>query len=227
MVCGTVVRSTGALISRLGMGAVKYATAVRQLVSVAEAATADAQHLPTDGEVLRELWVGGRLLDGPDELETTDLVLVLDEPVDELPWNALHPTGTWLAHRLRLDRLPILWHLRPIGYPAWNPLMRSVVRLWSAREGLDQDVVDGLRERRLAALPVVSPSDAELSAQLTVELAVCWAHLRQTLDGYWEPSWRRDARAKGGAPDDHLWRAAEAVREMADALAQLSAEAQP
>ena len=182
-----------------------------------------ALHIPwvATTHMLRELWVGGELLNGPEELETGQVVLVVEASIDELPWNGPYPPGTWLADRLRLTRLPVIWHLRPNGYPAWNPLLHAVVRFWSADGGPDRQVIEQLRKRRLAEIPVVRPSDAELVAQFAVELRQCRRRLRQVLDDYWQPSWRRRVKADGGQPDDWLWRAAQAVRELEDALAHL------
>jgi hypothetical protein len=44
-------------------------------------------------------------------------------------------------------------------------------------------------------------------------------HLRTVLDRFHEPSWRREHKGFGRYPEDHLWFAAEGVREIEDALA--------
>ena len=38
---------------------------------------------------------------------------------------------------------------------------------------------------------------------------------------YWELAWRREHKAFGESPEDHLWRAATAVSEITDALDEI------
>jgi len=203
---------------------VRYGAALRQLVTVSEAATDDLRLRDTDiGYPLEELWVGGDVLEGPQELDATCVVLVLDQPVAEVTWLALNPAGQWIAERLRMTRLPMRWYCRPAGYPAWNPELRKVLRFWSAATQLDREVIENLRLRRFDSLPLVRPSVDQLMAQLAIEGADCRRHLRHVLDHYWDGSWRREHRGFGIQPEDHLWRASEAVREIEDAIAQISA----
>lgn len=203
----------------------RYATAVRHLETVGEAATADLRLKDTSiGYALEELWVGGDVLEGLPELDVTCVVLVLDEPVAEVTWLALNPAGQWIAERLRMTRLPMRWCCRPAGYPAWNPELRQVVRFWSAATRLDREVMENLQLRRFDSLPVVRPSDDQLRSQLAIEAVDCRRHLRHVLDHYWEESWRREHRGFGIQPEDHLWRASEAVREIEDATTRLGSQ---
>jgi hypothetical protein len=79
-------------------------------------------------------------------------------------------------------------------------------------------VIEHLRHRRLDRLRVVTPTAAEWAGQLEVELEACRRHLGQVLDQYWDEAWRRRHKGFGVVPEDHLWRAAEAVHEIGDAL---------
>jgi len=204
---------------------VKYATALRQLVTIGEAATDDIRLRDTSiGYPLQELWVGGDVLEGLQELDETCVVLVLDRPVTEVTWLALNPAGESIAERLRMTKLPIRWYCRPAAYPAWNPDTRKVVRFWSAATQLAREVMENLRLRRFDSLPVVCPSDDQLMSQLAIEAVDCRRHLRHVLDHYWDGSWRREHRGFGIQPEDHLWRASEAVREIEDAMAQIGSQ---
>jgi hypothetical protein len=93
--------------------------------------------------------------------------------------------------------------------------------VWSASVGLDDGVIEALRSGRVDELAVVEPSGDELVDQLDRELAASRRHLRAVLDRYWEQDWRREHRGYDGCPEDHLWRAASAVSEIADTLDQL------
>ncbi|HLY81461.1 MAG TPA: hypothetical protein VKQ71_00680 [Acidimicrobiales bacterium] len=198
----------------------KYATAVSRLQSVAEEAN-DHWLRFGDTEIgwpVDELWVAGELLDGPEELDALAMILMLDEPVDELPWLALHASGEWVGERLRLTKLPIAWAYRPAVYPAWNARYQRVLRFWSAKAGPDREVIEQLSQRRLDRLPIVTPAPEELAVQLEVELEACRRYLGQVLEDYWDDGWRRRHRGFGVDPEDHLWRAAMAVHEIGDAL---------
>lgn len=203
----------------------KYATAVRHLVTVGEAATDDLRLRDTSiGYPLEELWVGGDILEGLQELDVACVVLVLDQPVADVTWLALNPAGQWIAERLRMTKLPMRWYCRPAGYPAWNPELHKVVRFWSAATQLDREVMENLRLGRFDSLPVVRPSDDQLMSQLAIEAVDCRRHLWHVLDHYWDESWRREHRAFGIQPEDHLWRASQAVREIEEATAQIGSQ---
>jgi hypothetical protein len=200
----------------------KFATAVRHLVEMADVAS---EHLrlrdSTIGWPLEELWVAGELLEGPESLEAGSVVLVLDVPPDDLTWLAKHPTGEWVGSQLRLGKRPFFWVYRPLVWPVWNHRHRRLARFWSAEHGPDTDVLESLAERRLDHLPIVEPTADDLVRQLSEELTVSRHHLRGVLDHYWDYDWRREHRGQDESPEDHLWRAAQAVSEMEDALSDL------
>ncbi len=198
----------------------KYSTAVGRLRSLAgEANSIWLRLADTDiGWPLDELWVAGELLDGAAELETMAVILMLDEPADDVPWLALHPSGEWVGEQLRLTKLPIRWSYRPAVYPAWNPQHHRVLRFWSAKAGPDEEVLQQLEQRRLDRRRIVQPTAEELENQLDSELDVCRRRLRQILDQYWDEDWRRHHKGFGVHPEDYLWRAAEAVHEIEAAL---------
>lgn len=174
-------------------GVVKRSTAIRHLVTVAEAASDRMQLRATDiGWPLEELWVTGTLLDPIDELEHGSVVLMINLPPDEMPWLAVHPTAEWIGDQLRLGKRPLWWSYRPTGWPPWTYRDRRVARFWSAISGLDDEAIDALNTGRPTA--VVEPDRDELLDQLDVELPVAKAHLRSILDRYWDQEWRRANR---------------------------------
>jgi hypothetical protein len=199
---------------------VKYATAVRHLREMADVANESLGFRDSPfGWPLEELWVGGKLLQFPQELESGSVVLVLDLPVKKLPWLHEQRDVGWVAERLRLGKRPYVWACRPAGWPAWNCRDRRVVRFWTAEQGVHDEVIDAFSERDGAALTVVEPSDQELAEQLRNELAVSWEHLRYVLDHYEDRPWRDRNRVY--PTDDPLWRAAQGVREIEDAVKSL------
>lgn len=202
----------------------KRSTAIGHLVEMAEVAT--EKLVLRDAEIgwpVEELWVSGELLTLTDTPDAGSVVVALDVPPDEAPWLAINSAGEWAGELLRLGKRPLLWCYRPMGWPAWNHQNRRVARFWSAGGGLDPTVIEALRERRLDHLEVVAPTPEALADQLRTELVVSRAHLRQVLDRYEDVEWRHRGR-RGEPPEDHLWRAAEAVSGMLDALDELTAD---
>lgn len=196
----------------------RRATAVRHLVEMAEVASEDLRlREATFGWPLVSLWVTGELLGGADDLEVGSVIVVLDLPADEVPWLALHPTGEWVGSRLGLGKRPLLWCYRPAAWPAWNAQHQRVLQFWSDESGLDDEAIDGLRHRR--RFPVIEPTPEELLTQLRTERAMSARHLYEVLDRYHDRNWRREHKGFGGYPEDHLWRAAQGLREIDDALA--------
>jgi hypothetical protein len=202
-------------------GGVNYSTAVRHLGEMAEVASESLGFRDTTfGWPLEELWIGGQLLEFPRELERGSVVLRFNLPENELPWLADQQDANWAAERLRLGKRPYRWAYRPMAWPAWNCRDRRVARFWSARKGVHEEVIDALRRRDAEAVSVVEPSDQELAEQLRSELAVSWRRLRYVLDHY-DDHPRRD-RNRIYSTDEPLWRAAQGVREVEDALTELT-----
>lgn len=195
----------------------KRRSAVRHLAEMAEVAN---ECLPFRagpiGWPLVSMWATGELLGSTESIETASVVLLLDLPADELPWMAVHPTGEWVSERLRLGKRPVQWWYRPQIWPVWNPAHRRVVRFWSDRDGPDDEILDALRHER--SMPVVEPSLEDWRAQLNEECALARKKLDVILDHFYERDWRHKHKGFGVYPEDHLWRAAQGLREIEDAL---------
>ena len=82
-------------------------------------------------------------------------------------------------------------------------------------------MIAATRDRAIHRLAVVEASPEELVAQLEEELGVSRGHLRRVLDRYWDRDWRREHKGFDESPEDHLWRSAQAVTEMQDAIASM------
>lgn len=192
----------------------RRSTAVDQIERIVAAADDIRGLVETGFDVtLVEVWVGGAILEPDDRVDAYDVALVLDAPVGDVPWRALHPTGAWIADRLRLTKMPVTWFVRPAGRPVLDGRLRTMVPVWSTA-GPERNIIDRLR-RGDVTLADVTPVDAE---QLSAELAESRRHLATVLDRYHDRDWRREHTGHGSSPEDHLWRAAQAVRELTDAL---------
>jgi hypothetical protein len=196
----------------------KRASAVRHLVDMARDASrfADLSYVEWP---LRELWVGGEILEGPDTPDVVTVILVLDLPLDELAWLAIPPTEQVVVQLLRLPKLPMQHFSRPLAGPAWNPECRRLVRFWTLETGVDELVIEALRSG--IPLSPVEPDPYEFSRQMEVELLRSRNHLDTVLDHYWEHDWRREHRGDGIYPENHLWRASQAIRDIEAAIEAL------
>ncbi|HEY0951724.1 DUF7711 family protein [Nocardioides sp.] len=196
----------------------KRGAALRHVTELTQEADRLAR-LPGDlAPPLSELWIGGDLLDGAEHVEWALIVVRLDVPADELPYLAPHPAAAACESLLRLDKRPIDARWRPRQVPAWDHEVRRVARVWSAQSGPDELLLRDLRTNTVSDAMIETPTPEALREYLTEALPQCDRHLGEVLDGYWEPDWRRAHRGGGIQPEHHLWRAAEAVRSMREAL---------
>ncbi|MGH9031924.1 MAG: DUF7711 family protein [Acidimicrobiia bacterium] len=199
----------------------RYSSAVGRLRAI----TADLDRLAGFDEdfLLEEAWVFGELLDGPDQPDVVSLALVVDLPAEEVTWCARPASAEALASSLRFEKYPLRWFWRPMVWPVWNHAINRAVRFWSKGAGTDMAALDALVRRRFEDLTVVAPPDAgALRGQLVIDFEAARLHLRQVVDRYDDPGWRREHKGFGVYPEDHLWWAAKGFLEVETALKGMS-----
>ena len=98
----------------------------------------------------------------------------------------------------------------------WNHHIREPVRFWSL-DGIDEDVLRTLAERRLADLPRMTAAPEEVRERTATELAAALARLRAVRQNYWERDWRREHSGMGRYPENELWEAVEGYLDLLDA----------
>lgn len=199
----------------------KRSTALRHITELADEADRLAGLSDLLAVPLSELWVGGDLLDGAEQVEWALVVVRLDIAAEEFPYLALHPAMAACESFLRLDKRPVDARWRARRVPAWDHDVRRVARVWAAQTGRDELLLRHLRNNTVRDAMVQTPTADELRAFLNDGLPRARRHLAQVVDGYWEPGWRRTHTGYGIYPEHHLWRAAEAVRSMQAALDEL------
>jgi hypothetical protein len=202
-------------------GRVKYSTAVGRLRTIG--AELDRFAGFDEDFLLEEAWVFGELLDAPDQFDVVSLALVVDLPPEEVTWCARPAPAEAVTSLLRFEKYPLRWFWRPTVWPVWNHAIDRAVRFWSKRAGADAAALDALASRRLDDLMVVAPPDAEaLRGQLLIDHEAARLHLRQVVDQYDDPGWRREHKGFGVHPEDHLWWAAKGFLELDAALRETS-----
>jgi hypothetical protein len=194
------------------MVVMRYRRAVEKLQALAEACDS-VKNWPPEDPFLREAYVFGDVLRGPDSLECVEVILAVNLPPQEAVWGA-RPRGTlWLADQLRLSKGGFCYWWRSHLDPAWNHHVQEPVRFWS-RDGTDEEVLRALAERRFADLPRQAPSPAARREQLAAELDTALSHLRAVHASYWDRDWRREHRGSGRYPENELWEAVDAYLDL-------------
>ena len=205
----------------------KFTTAVEHVRMVAEACAEDARRAPALGRSspwVRAAYVLGDLLDGPDEIDGTEVCLVVDEPAAAMPWGQPPAGAGWFEDVHRINRHPIQVWYRPRDVPVVNHVIRRPVQIFDAETGVAHATLDTLQQRHLEALErVPDPPPDRLAAQLADEAAVCLRQLTRVVDRYWDPEWRRDHRGLGHYPEHHLYWAAWGYADLERAIADLAA----
>jgi hypothetical protein len=195
---------------------VRYRRAVERLRMLADACQHATSWPPDDEPFLREAYVFGDVLGGADPVDHIKVVMVLNLPPEEVPWES-QPHGTeWLVRTLRLDKGGFAYWWRSRHEPVWNHYIRDPVRFWSV-DGPDEEVLQALAERRFADLPRVVAAPGEEHAHTTAALDVALTHLREVHANYWERDWRRENRGNYRYPENALWEAVEGYLDLLDA----------
>lgn len=199
----------------------RYRRAVEKLRELADACQATTR-LPSDEPFLCEAYVFGEVVDGADPIEWVQVAFTLNLSPEEVPWGSQPPGTPWLVDSLRLDKGGFGYWWRSRRDPVWNHFVREPVRFWSV-DGLDVPVLDALRDRRLADLPRLTASPADVRRRAAVELDGALAHLRAVHDNYWDRDWRYEHQEGGRYPENHLWEAADGYLDLLAAVHRLAA----
>ncbi len=190
----------------------RYQRAVEKLRILA-AACESVKGWPLEEPFLLEAYVFGEVLQGTDPLEFVEVVLVLNLPPEEVPWES-SPQGTqWLVDQLRLDKGGLAYWWRSHQDPVSNHRIRGPVRFWS-QDGPDEGVLRGLAERRFGDIPRFTPSQYTRQDQLVAELRLAFGHLREVHASYWDNDWRRKHRGSGRYPEHYLWDAVQGYLDL-------------
>jgi len=193
----------------------KRSTALKHIDHIAAEATRYAEAQP-EGWPLESMWIADEILDAPDTLSVVTVALLVDVPIEDLPWRTLNRAEVAVAQTLRIDKLPLWRHGRPSVWPAWNAENRRVRRFWHTTEGTDTGVIETLREGNRVEPIDIEPH--EFIDQMRAEYRVSRAHLHTVLDEYWEHPWRNEHSGFNIHPEDHLWRAAYGLQQIEEAL---------
>ncbi|MFC5832997.1 DUF7711 family protein [Nonomuraea insulae] len=193
----------------------RYRRAVERLRMLAEECER-TKRIPADEPFLREAYVFGDLLDGPDTVEVLEVVLVLNLPPEEVAWETQPPGTTWLVDFLRLGKGGIAYWWRSHRDPVANHRIREPVRFWSL-EGVEKGVLEALRERRFEVARRAAGGGEPAVAQVEGDLGTALEHLRAVHEAYWDRRWRREHRGPARYPEHHLWEAVQGYLDLLDA----------
>jgi hypothetical protein len=194
----------------------RYKRAVEKLRILADACESVKDWPPEGDPFWLEAYVFGEVMQGPDELDSVDVALVLNLPANEVTWGSTPHGSAWLADRLRLSKGGYRYWWRSHEEPVWNHYIEGPVRFWS-HDGPDQAVLQALSERRSADLPKQVPSGDARRERTAAELDAALSHLREVHGSYWDRDWRREHRGYERYPEHELWEAVDSYLDLRDA----------
>ena len=112
----------------------KRERAVHHLKALVESCTDMQTMLPATAPLrVVQLWALGRVLEAPAELDVVQVALVVDLPVDDVPWLDEPKGAQHWANAVRLNKNPVHAYWRSAHAPVWNHEVVRPVLLWDAK----------------------------------------------------------------------------------------------
>lgn len=161
------------------------------------------------------LWAFADVLEQPGELDNVRVALVVDLPIEDVPWMGQPKGAEQWDHSTRLSRNPVVAFWRSSGAPVWNHYIDRPALLWDAATGMAEDTFAALRDGRTAEVRSAAPEPDELRKRLENELAVSRAALGRATTAYDDRRW---SPGKLTPVADELWRASDGYLDVLNAL---------
>jgi hypothetical protein len=207
-------RGTSAVAGMGEDGPVKWSRAVQHVEELAakcgELAAGSIQPLR-----VVEVWAVGDILGAPRDVERVTVALVVDLPVDDVPWLSEPPGAEHWANASRVSRNPIRPFWRSSRAPVWNHCVDRPALVWDAVDGTVEKTLAALADGRGEDVRLPAPGADELRARLRDELAVSLAALRRHTRAYEDKRW---APGKLTTVSDALWRVSDGYLDVLDAV---------
>ncbi|MCC8251080.1 DUF7711 family protein [Saccharothrix luteola] len=194
----------------------KWSRAVRHVEELA-AKCGELASLPGSIHPLRavRLWAVGDILGAPRDLEQVTVAVVVDLPVDDVPWlSEPHGSEHW-ANATRVARNPVRALWRSARAPVWNHHVDRPALVWDAADGLVEETVAALADGRGEQVRLPAPGADELRSRLRDELAVSLRALRRQTRAYEDRRW---SPGKLTTVSDALWRVSDGYLDVLDAV---------
>ncbi|MGQ0841195.1 DUF7711 family protein [Actinokineospora sp.] len=160
------------------------------------------------------LWAAGDILGPVRDVDRITVALVVDLPVDEVPWlTEPHGSQHW-AQAARLPQSPITVRWRSAHAPVWNHALDRPALIWDVETGVAEATLLAITDGVAETVRPAAPSAAEHRARLDDELAVSLRALRTRTATYADRRW---GPGKLEPVADALWRAGEGYLDLLDA----------
>jgi hypothetical protein len=158
------------------------------------------------------LWVFGDLLGEPRDLDLVHVAVVVDLPLEDVPWLDLPRGAQHWAQAVRLrEPLAAVW--RSAAGPVSNHRISRPALVWDVAGGVRESTLAALHDGRGSEFRIDAPTD--LAAQLESELALSLRFLRRQHRAYDDQRWRP---GKLDPAADALWRATAGYLDLLDAV---------
>jgi hypothetical protein len=162
-----------------------------------------------------QLWAAGDILDAVRDVETVTVALVVDLPVEDVPWLSEPPGSQHWASATRLTKNPVIPLWRSVHAPIWNHRINRPALLWDSANGVAEPALAALQEGRAEGVRLPAPTPEDLCARLEDELAVSLRALRGQTRAYQDRRWRP---GKLEPVADALWRVSNGYLDLLDAV---------
>ncbi len=137
------------------------------------------------------LWAVGEVLGPPRDLDSVQVALGVDLPVEEVPWFCLPEGAERWAEATRLSKNPVSAWWRSARAPVWNHRIVRPVLVWDAGGGVRGAALDALRAGRGAEIGLPAPTPGQFAARLAQELTVSRAGLAARTADFDAKRWGR------------------------------------
>ncbi len=165
-----------------------------------------------------QLWAVGDILGAVRDLETVTVALVVDLPVDDVPWLSAPLGAEHWASATRFNKNPIIALWRSAHTPVWNHYIDRPALLWDSASGVAEETLVALKDGRGERARLPAPTPDELRAHLDDELTVSLRALRSAARAYEDRRW---GPGKLEPVADALWRATDGYLDILDAVRAL------
>jgi hypothetical protein len=194
---------------------VKWTRAIQHLDALADTC-ADMATRPATIQPLRvvQLWAVGEVLGGERDMDVVTVALVVDLPVDDVPWLSEPPGAQHWANATRLAKNPVrpLW--RSVHAPVWNHRIDRPALLWDVENGRAEATLKALHAGRGDDVRLPKPAPDEIRSRLDDDFDVSLRALRGAVHTYADRRW---APGKLTPLADTLWLVSEGYLDLLDA----------
>jgi hypothetical protein len=185
----------------------KWSRAVHHLEELAGSCADISERLVTIFPLrVTQLWAFGDVLNSRDDLDSLQVALVVDLPVEDVAWFCRPAGAEHWSNATRLSKNPVVALWRSQRAPVWNHHIRRPLLIWDETSGIATDTLAALHDGTAEARRLPEPAPDEMRSRLGAELGASQLALESATAAYEQ---RRFSPGKLEPVADGLWRASQ------------------